>query len=37
MAEKIVDAALSDGAAAATFFLTDQFVPYNYAADRENP
>jgi Hemopexin len=34
MAEKIVDAGLSDGTSLATFFLTDQYVVYDYIADR---
>jgi hypothetical protein len=34
MAETIVDAAVSDGVGSATFFLTDQYVVYDYAIDR---
>lgn len=34
MAERIVDAALSDGGNTATFFLTDHYVIYDYANDR---
>lgn len=34
MAEKIVDAAISDGVSTAAFFLTDQYVIYDYTTDR---
>jgi hypothetical protein len=34
MAERYVDAAFSDGVNTATFFLTDQYVVYDYGADR---
>lgn len=34
MAERIVDAALSDGAGTALFLLTDQYVVYDYGVDR---
>src|SRR5262245_48297405 len=33
MAERIVDAAFSDGVSTATFFLTDQCVVFDYVAD----
>src|SRR5688572_9857546 len=34
MAERYVDAAFSDGVNTGTFFLTDQYVVYNYGGNR---